>query len=252
MANYIATDTDLEAVADAIRDKGGTSADLEFPHGFVDAIDAIQTGGGASEAEAGLISGELSGDYENSTAAKIRAQAFTGCTKLTSVSLPNATEAGANAFYNCSRVAWLRLPALRSASANYTFSGMTSLTSIVLPSFSIGFGTFAFSADTNLSAADIGNGTSISGQCFSNTKLSTLVLRKSNGVFPLAHINAFTNTPFASGGTGGTLYVPSAMIASYQSATNWSTILGYETNQILPIEGSIYETQYADGTPITT
>ena len=46
MANYIATDTDLEAVADAIRTKGETSADLVFPQGFVDAIDAIETGGG--------------------------------------------------------------------------------------------------------------------------------------------------------------------------------------------------------------
>ena len=46
MANYIATDTDLGAVADAIRTKGGTSAQLEFPQGFVDAIDAIETGGG--------------------------------------------------------------------------------------------------------------------------------------------------------------------------------------------------------------
>ena len=44
MSNYIATDTDLTAVADAIRTKGGTSAQLEFPGGFVDAIGAISTG----------------------------------------------------------------------------------------------------------------------------------------------------------------------------------------------------------------
>jgi len=46
MANYIATDLDLESVADAIRNKGGTSADLVFPGGFVDAIDAISGGSG--------------------------------------------------------------------------------------------------------------------------------------------------------------------------------------------------------------
>lgn len=49
MANYIATDTDLEAVADAIRTKGGTSADLVFPQGFVDAISAISGGGNPGE-----------------------------------------------------------------------------------------------------------------------------------------------------------------------------------------------------------
>ena len=44
MSNYIATDTDLTSVANAIRAKGGTSAPLEFPSGFVNAIDAIPTG----------------------------------------------------------------------------------------------------------------------------------------------------------------------------------------------------------------
>lgn len=44
MANYIATDTDLTAVADAIRSKGGKSGQLAFPQGFVDAIDGISGG----------------------------------------------------------------------------------------------------------------------------------------------------------------------------------------------------------------
>lgn len=43
-------DADLTAVADAIRTKGGTSGQLSFPQGFVDAIDNIQTGGGGSTA----------------------------------------------------------------------------------------------------------------------------------------------------------------------------------------------------------
>ena len=43
MANYIATDTDLTAVANAIRTKGGTSAQLVFPSGFVSAVEAIST-----------------------------------------------------------------------------------------------------------------------------------------------------------------------------------------------------------------
>ncbi len=39
-------DTDLTSVANAIRTKGGTSAQLAFPAGFVSAIQAIPTGGG--------------------------------------------------------------------------------------------------------------------------------------------------------------------------------------------------------------
>lgn len=38
--------SDLTSVANAIRTKGGTSASLAFPAGFVDAINAIPTGGG--------------------------------------------------------------------------------------------------------------------------------------------------------------------------------------------------------------
>lgn len=48
MANYIASDTDLTAVANAIRTKGGTSAELAFPNGFVSAVQAIPSGGGGS------------------------------------------------------------------------------------------------------------------------------------------------------------------------------------------------------------
>lgn len=45
MADYLATDTDLTNIANAIRTKGGTSAQLTFPLGFVDAVSAIPTGG---------------------------------------------------------------------------------------------------------------------------------------------------------------------------------------------------------------
>lgn len=67
-----------------------------------------------------------------------------------------------------------------------------------------------------------------------NSNLTSLTL-PSETLVPLANTNAFTGTPFASGNAGGTLYVPSSLIASYQAATNWSTILGYSTNQIQAI-----------------
>ena len=105
---------------------------------------------------------------------------------------------------------------------------------------------------------DVGKGFTgnkqIQVSAFANcSTLDTLVIRGGdNGsrMMTLANLNAFANTPFASAGTGGTLYVPSALVSTYQSATNWSTLLGYANNNIQAIEGSIYETQYADGTPI--
>lgn len=44
MADYLAKSEDLTAVADAIRAKGGTDAQITFPDGFVGAVQAIPTG----------------------------------------------------------------------------------------------------------------------------------------------------------------------------------------------------------------
>lgn len=44
MADYVVTDTDLTAVASVIRTKGGTSAGLAFPSGFISAIGNITSG----------------------------------------------------------------------------------------------------------------------------------------------------------------------------------------------------------------
>lgn len=43
MADYVVSDTSLVAVANAIRTKGGTSAQLAFPNGFISAVEAIET-----------------------------------------------------------------------------------------------------------------------------------------------------------------------------------------------------------------
>lgn len=45
MSNYIVDSADLTSIADAIRTKGGTSAQLAFPAEFVQAIENIETGG---------------------------------------------------------------------------------------------------------------------------------------------------------------------------------------------------------------
>lgn len=250
-------DADLTSVADAIRTKGGTSASFTFPQGFVDAVDAIQTGGGGIENA--LLDGSLSGAYTNSEVTRLRTQAFTEMTGLTSISLPNVTSAGANAFYNCTNIETLNLPKLAGASAFHVFRGMKKLATISLPSINSVLGAFTFYDDTLLATADMGTGISgFVGQCFVNTALSTLILRSSS-VVPLNNVNNFNATPFASGGTGGTIYIPKLLYdhlgdgssLDYKAATNWSTINSYGTITWAAIEGSIYETQYADGTPIT-
>ena len=88
--------------------------------------------------------------------------------------------------------------------------------------------------------------------------LKKIIYRKTSAVIGLGNTasSVFNYTsgqipPFNSNGIGGTLYCPKNIIASYKTAANWSTTLGYAKNMILPIEGSIFETQYADGIAIS-
>ena len=55
MAELLTNTTDLEKVASAIREKGGTSDPLVYPDGFVMAIGNIQTGGGTTPGAPGDI-----------------------------------------------------------------------------------------------------------------------------------------------------------------------------------------------------
>lgn len=169
-------------------------------------------------------------EYENENITSIpMAYAFSGCTSLVSLKLPN----------------------LESTNDNLV-NGCTSLKVLVFPKLNAFLGWRVFQQTNNVETIDIYGPSDFNQQVFfQNNKFTTLILRRPT-LITLSNLNNFATTPFASGGTGGTLYVPQALISSYQSATNWSTILGYENNSIEAIEGSIYETQYADGTPIPT
>lgn len=173
---------------------------------------------------------------------------------LTSLSLPNAQTIEQGGLYKTglsivhasdfAKVFYLGIDAFRQCS---------SLTGVVLPS-ARQFNNTVFAYSTKLKYLDCGKTASGSAYLSVNTfqgctLFDTLILRHS-AVVTLNNINAFASTPFASGGSGGTLYVPSALVSSYQSESNWSTILGYANNSIQAIEGSQYEHYYADGTPI--
>lgn len=91
-------------------------------------------------------------------------------------------------------------------------------------------------------------------------QLTTIILRNSESICPMASIGAFNSAAaFKSGGTGGTIYIPKSLYdhlgdgtaLDYKNASNWSTLDGYGTVTWAQIEGSYYETHYADGTLIS-
>lgn len=78
MTDYLTTDTELTSVADAIRTKGGTSAALEWPSGYAQAIADIPSGG-ATWYRIGGVYGQttynsvtIDGTYYNDTSTGVR------------------------------------------------------------------------------------------------------------------------------------------------------------------------------------
>lgn len=182
---------------------------------------------------------------------------FHKCSNLKSVNLPNinaASSIAASAWFEyCVELESIKLPSLTHI-WNYFFNGCVKLKTVVLPKLNNSKSN-NFNNCTALKAIDLGNKdqngmTLVANYWKGLTALDTVILRYKT-MCGLGDISVFANTPFASGGTGGTLYVPSALKSEYEAASNWSTILGYANNRILAIEGSDYEDAYADGTPIS-
>lgn len=166
--------------------------------------------------------------YTNETITSIREYAFQGLTHLTKV--------------------WL--PALTTLTGFQPFDS-TGIDALVLPNLSVVASSPTYYLRFKGTKIDLSKLATFGANLFNNSNnMNVLVVRNSTRV-TLGNINAFQNTPFASGKAGGTLYVPSTLISEYQTATNWSTILGYTNNNIVAIEGSQYENYYADGTPIS-
>ena len=185
---------------------------------------------------------------------------FRDCKNLVSVSMPlfNQTSNAATMFSGCSSLQNVYMPSLSSAVNNY-FKDCTSLEKIALQKCA-SIGAYAFQSCTSLKYADFGVKVAINGgnafrYCSS---FDVLILRGTDALSTIQSLNNFDGTPFASDGTGGTVYIPKTFYdhlgdgtsSDYQSATNWSTLYGYGTIAWAKIEGSYYETHYADGTEI--
>lgn len=199
-------------------------------------------------------------DFPNVTA--VGNDAFKG-SKVTELSFPKLTTAGNGAFSYCAMMVTFDAPNLEIIpSGAFTQSKLLeSIGTCAATVTSIGSSAFSkcsalkeaiFPAVTKmmqnalqecvtLEYADFAVITSMAAAVFYGcTNLKTVIIRTQQ-VCALGNITAFGNTPFASGGTGGTVYVPAALIESYKAATNWSTLYAAGSMTFAAIEGSEYE-----------
>jgi hypothetical protein len=182
-------DADLSAVADAIRERAGTTEELAFPGGFVSAVEGI-----SNEMEEKCM-GTLKEFKSNIT--RTGTYPFVEIASLEKVSLPEIPMIGYMGFQGCKALYDVHVP--KSTNVPFScFNQCTSLKKILLPSV-----------------------TSIDVSGFANSAIETLVLSNTTQVCTLKNTNAFTNTPVSNG--TGYVYVPRALVDSYKAATNWST-----------------------------
>lgn len=187
-----------------------------------------------------------------STLSHIGNYAFRNCIMVTISVIPNScTEIGNGAFQNCSgitSISGLGVTYLAQSAFIGSSSYPMALTSASFPSLtgnlSNAFGnTTAANACKLLEFADVGNVGKLYFYAFANcNSLQTLVLRKNDSVCALDNLDVFLDTPMRGyNGLTGTVYVPSALISTYQTATNWSTLYNAGTVTFVSIEGSEYE-----------
>ena len=120
------------------------------------------------------------------------------------------------------------------------FNGASSLLRVHFPSVKTA-DLAALTGVASLTTAIFDSLTSVSASMFSSCSNLTIVVLKRNSLVSLSNISAFNGTPFASGGTGGKVYVPQELVEQYQKATNWSVLYEAGTCEFVAIEGSEYE-----------
>ena len=188
------------ALRSAIEGKGVSVGATPFA-GWPGLISSIPAGG--VDAPAGLIDGTATTLDLSAwpVTGALRPYVFTGCSKLTSITLP----AG-----------------MTGSIGTSAFNGCTALTSITLPAGVTSIGTQAFNNCTKLTSITLPAGvTSIGTQAFYGSTLRQLVIQRTAGVVTLANVDAFGNSGITA--TTGDIYVPDALVSTYKTAPNWAT-----------------------------
>lgn len=175
------------------------------------------------------------------TTSSIRADAFKDCKYITSVDAPNVAKISGGAFSGCSALVSISFPSANTVNATQQFLSCANLVNVNLPSLQTA-GANMFQGCTSLTFIDLPKLGSITTRLFHGcTSLQTIILRN-NSVLALGNLDCLYNTPFRGyNGLTGTLYVPSSLVNSYKTASNWSSLFNDGTMSILSIEGSIYE-----------
>lgn len=232
------TNNSIKVKGDADLVAGNIKKDVEI----FGVTGSYEGGGGGISMDDFATAAEPSGDVVIPNATTIARSVFQYRNNLRSVYSASVTKIEASAFNTNTGIQTIDLPNVTTLNGSAVFAWCTNLVSVSLPKLSASNQTNLFQGDTKLELVDFGFGTDINSNVFATCKkLQTLILRRTGSVCALANVNAFTNTPFRGyNSLTGTVYVPSALISTYKTATNWKTMYDAGTCNFVAIEGSQY------------
>lgn len=144
--------------------------------------------------------------------------AFYGCKKLTTADFPLISLINESVFKKCSSLTTLNFPAVTDIRAG-AFSECSSLTTVNFPAVTK-IESSVFRNCSSLTTANFPAVTNIDNAVFDNCSSLTALILRSETMAVLKYKNVFNGTPIYSG--TGYIYVPSALIDSYKTATNWT------------------------------
>lgn len=177
-------------------------------------------GGGSDELFTQFLTNTMT-SFEDDTLTTLKAYVFYGSTQLQTLRMSALTAVPVGLCQGASGLTTVDLPEAAGRMGNNGFQNCSSLVNVNIPKIT-NFVNYAFSGCTSLAKLDLSNkfagfsgGASLNG-CSS---LTTLILRKSDKIVTLGNANNLTNSAIASG--TGYIYVPSALIETYKTATNW-------------------------------
>ena len=183
---------------------------------------------------------------------KIENTAFNGCGNVTFSELPSTiTSIGNYAFKDCNLITSMSCDGVITTLGNELFSYKTrnnvqfvKFPHMKLSALGQSFGTSSGSYScVNMTMADIGETKAINQNAFAYcNSLQQLVLRRTDAICTLSNVSAFSRTPFAGyNDLSGTVYVPQALISTYEIAVNWATLVAGGHLTFAAIEGSEFE-----------
>ena len=148
--------------------------------------------------------------------------AFYNCSKLTDISFPNCVSFGVSTFFKCYNLKSAYFSLISSIPME-GFAYCSSLSDISFPNCRIIMSS-AFAYCSKLDNASFPMCSIIYQNAFRNCSNLYSIYFLSTSYVTLSNYNAFSYTPISTSSNGiyGSIYVPSSMLNSYKTRTNWT------------------------------